>query len=126
MIEYTGVRQDPDMLDILQEVYQGAGIEGDYFLTIRRSGVVIDATYTGSIARFANHCCEPNCKFEEFQLMDSEYDVVFIVATRDIKAGEELLVDYGFVYSKKDTIVICNCSAMTCKGFIGTVDEVLN
>ncbi|OEH75804.1 set domain-containing protein [Cyclospora cayetanensis] len=49
----------------------------------------VDATDMGNLARYINHCCEPNA--ESVLLGDS---VVGISALRDIVSGEEVFYDY--------------------------------
>jgi SET domain-containing protein len=47
-----------------------------------------DAAVDGNIARFINHSCTPNCWFE---VVDK---TIWIRASRNIRAGEELTYDY--------------------------------
>src|ERR671937_2207390 len=48
-----------------------------------------DANVGGNIARFINHSCTPNCRFE---VVDK---TIWIRARRDIRKGEELTYDYS-------------------------------
>ena len=50
---------------------------------------VIDALHGGNSSRWINHSCNPNCEADE------ENDRIFIKALRNIKAGEEILINYG-------------------------------
>ena len=50
-----------------------------------------DAAVGGNIARFINHSCTPNCRFE---VVDK---TIWIRARRDIKPGEELTYDYAII-----------------------------
>ena len=51
---------------------------------------------SSTIARYANDCHGTNFKCSgEFQMID---DIPYIVATRDIKPGEEIFVNYGEEY----------------------------
>ena len=52
---------------------------------------VVDATMTGGVARYINHCCEPNCVTETVELADWH---IIIFANRRISRGEELSYDY--------------------------------
>lgn len=62
-------------------------------------------------ARFINHSCAPNCESEN----DDEH--VWILAIRDIKAGEELTYNYGFDLEEyKD--YPCNCGSAQCVGYM--------
>ena len=53
---------------------------------------VIDAKHGGNSARWINRSCAPNCEADE------EDGRVFIKALRNIRAGEELTLDYGLDY----------------------------
>ncbi len=48
-----------------------------------------DAAFGGNIARYINHSCRPNCYVEIFGRH------VWILASRRIRTGEELLYDYN-------------------------------
>lgn len=49
---------------------------------------VIDATLSGGLARYMNHCCNPNCVAEVVQI-DRE-NKILIIANRRITRGEEV------------------------------------
>ena len=53
---------------------------------------VIDPTFYGTIARFINHSCEPNCVTQKWNVLGEM--CVGIFATKDIKENEELTFDY--------------------------------
>jgi len=59
-----------------------------------------DAAVGGNIARFINHACRPNCWFE---IADQ---TIWIRASRNIAAGEELTYDYMTV---GDHTIKCRC-----------------
>ena len=48
-----------------------------------------DAAFGGNIARYINHACRPNCYVE------IDRHTIWIVASRRIRAGEELTYDYN-------------------------------
>jgi len=48
-----------------------------------------DAAVGGNIARYINHACHPNC------YVDIVGHTIWILASRDIDAGEELTYDYN-------------------------------
>ena len=50
---------------------------------------VRDAAYGGNIARYINHACRPNC------FVDVVGRTIWILASRRIRAGEELTYDYN-------------------------------
>jgi SET domain-containing protein len=59
-----------------------------------------DAAVGGNIARFINHSCRPNCRFE----IDGY--TIWIRASRSIAAGEELTYDYRTEGAKT---IPCRC-----------------
>lgn len=68
----------------------------------------IDGSPLYNIARYANHSCAPNGITATYP---SARDKIFIEARKNIKAGEEITIDYGkeytSVYIKKGE---CRCS----------------
>ena len=48
-----------------------------------------DAAFGGNIARYINHACRPNC------YVDVVGRTIWIVASRRIRKGEELVYDYN-------------------------------
>jgi uncharacterized protein len=72
----------------------------------------LDGSVDWNPARLINHSCEPNCD----ALIDDEHRV-WIVASRNIKAGEELTFNYN--YDLEDYREHpCQCGATKCVGFI--------
>ena len=73
---------------------------------------IIDATKYGNLARFINHCCEPNCKTQCNEINGKKH--ILLLAKKFIKAGEEITYDYNFeVESEK---IQCRCGAKNCRG----------
>jgi hypothetical protein len=71
----------------------------------------LDGDVSWNPARFLNHSCEPNC---EAQLIAGR---IWVVAIREIKAGEELTFNYG--YDLEDYREhACGCGARGCVGYI--------
>lgn len=64
----------------------------------------IDTANTKKI-KFINHNCEPNC-----EVMDRDKESLNLISSRNIKAGEEITMDYGY----DEIYEICNCSV--CSG----------
>lgn len=71
----------------------------------------LDGDIPENPARYLNHSCAPNCDAELRQ------GRIWIVARRDVRAGEELTFNYGF-----DLIDYrehpCRCGAPDCVGYI--------
>lgn len=74
--------------------------------------VIVDATRKGSLARFVNHSCDPNCVSRIISHAGSKKVVLY--AKRDIAAGEELSYDYKFPI--EDHKIPCHCGVATCRG----------
>jgi len=71
----------------------------------------LDGNVPWNSARFLNHSCAPNCEAE----LDGER--VWILALRDVQAGEELTFNYG--YDLEDYCEHpCRCGAAECVGYI--------
>lgn len=74
----------------------------DYQLTFSQNyyqmgfdqGMILDAT-KGSISRFVNHSCEPNCKMLK-RSVEGQPRIALFVGDRGISTGEELTYDYNF------------------------------
>ena len=71
----------------------------------------LDGNVPWNPARFLNHSCAPNCDAE---LRDGH---IWIIATRDIVAGEELTFNYGFDLEEYRDYP-CRCGAPNCVGYI--------
>ena len=68
-------------------------------------------------AMFMNHCCEPNCETEE------EDGRIFVVALRDIAAGEELVYEYN-LWDSDEATQDCYCGKPKCRGTMFSPAEV--
>jgi SET domain-containing protein len=71
----------------------------------------ITGTFTPEAARhptnFSNHSCDPN----------SGYDGAdHIVALKDIRADDEIVIDYGTFSFSFDHAFACRCGAKNCRG----------
>ena len=77
-------------------------------------GMIIDAT-KGSMARFVNHSCRPNCEMRKW-IVDKKPRMA-LFALREIMTGEELTYDYNF--EPTGTAQPCHCGADICRGVIG-------
>lgn len=71
----------------------------------------IDGTTLDNTARYINHSCDPNCAVDK---MDG---TLWIVAIRDITAGEELSFNYGYEITHYQDNP-CTCGAEQCCGYI--------
>jgi len=97
--------------------------------------MIIDAT-RGTIARFVNHSCEPNCEMIKWTV-GGEPRMALFAGPRGIMTGEELTYDYNFEcvflsqlhswmpianstspFSQKN-IQQCRCGTESCRGVLG-------
>ena len=85
-----------------------------YLFGLGDGKIVIDGH---SMAMFINHSCAPNCETRELR------GKVWIVAIRDIEAGEEITYDYC-LYDGGEDEAYCNCGAATCRGTMYSEEEV--
>ena len=108
VVEYTGPRLTVAVGDKLYE-------NRDYtFLFGLKDGKhVIDGH---GMAAFINHSCDPNCETEEIA------GRVWILAARNIAAGEELSYDYNLYDGKGDAP--CSCGADACRGTMYAPAEI--
>jgi SET domain-containing protein len=108
VVEYTGPRITKDEAD---QRYAEQPVT--YLFGLGDGEFVIDGHGT---AMFINHSCDANCETDE---SDGR---VWIVAIRDIAAGEELTYDYN-LYDGGDDLNLCNCGAKKCRGTMYSTEE---
>jgi len=102
VLEYTGDRISKAEGDVRYE-----GKPYTYLFGIGDGKVVIDGH---GMAMFVNHSCDPNCETDELT------GRVYIIAIRDIAAGEELTYDYWLYDGDENDDAPCYCGAKTCRG----------
>ena len=66
-----------------------------------------------STIEYLNHSCDPNCGF------DGPID---LVAMRDIRAGEEICMDYAMCISNKLFEMPCTCGSSNCRKKVKSTD----
>ena len=79
-------------------------------------GSMIDGAQGGNATRHLNHACDPNVEaVEDCNAADDR--VLVIHTTRDIRAGEELFLDYALDVGGDDPAAYpCECGAARCRG----------
>ncbi|MST94602.1 MAG: SET domain-containing protein [Pedosphaera sp.] len=75
----------------------------------------LDGDVAWNVARLLNHSCAPNSTAE---LIDGR---IWIVAARDLRAGEEITFNYGYDLQDFEEHP-CRCGAAECVGFIVAED----
>jgi uncharacterized protein len=108
--EYDGPRMSKAVAD---ERYADRSVT--YLFGYGEGDMVIDGF---GAAMFMNHCCEPNCETEE-----DEDNRIFVVALRDIAAGEELVYEYN-LWDSDDVEQDCYCGKPKCRGTMFSPAEV--
>lgn len=79
--------------------------------------MIIDAT-TGSIARFVNHSCAPNCRMEKW-IVGGQPRMALFAGERPIMTGDELTYDYNFDPFSAKNVQKCLCGSDNCRGVLG-------
>ncbi|KAI6225211.1 Histone-lysine N-methyltransferase [Aphelenchoides fujianensis] len=134
IIEYVGEIIDRDHCDRRSRRYARNPAHKHHYLMTLTNGLFIDATKLGNDARYINHSCEPNARTEKwtinkqplrFRNDDGKFEkritstCIGFFATKDIRAGEEIVFDYKFERFGKRAQK-CYCGAPTCRGFISS------
>ena len=96
-------RQETSLAEKHQFVYQ------------LKPGTYLDASTKGSIYRFINHSCEPNCYVEPWTV--NRRIRVGVFAAKDISQGTELSFDYAWRLGNRP-ITKCHCGTKSCRGYI--------
>ena len=85
--------------------------QGNFFVFIVTDQFDLDGAVEWNPARFINHSCTPNCDAQ----MEDEH--IWIIARRDIRAGEELSFNYGYDLQDYEDH-LCRCGSPECLGFM--------
>ncbi|KAJ2163659.1 histone methyltransferase set1 [Coemansia sp. RSA 562] len=113
VIEYIGERIRSQLADLREEQYEREGIGSSYLFRVDEE-IVVDATKCGNVARFINHCCEPNCTARTIVADGTKRIVIY--ASQDIHVGEEVTYDYKF--PAEEVKIPCLCGAANCRGYL--------
>jgi len=114
VIEYTGERitkAEAKRREAARLVRQSRGGDGSVYIFDLTKTHDLDGRTRRNIARLINHSCAPNCRIDVIR------GRVWIIARRDIAAGEELTFDYGFAFVEWP-LHPCRCGTARCPGFI--------
>ncbi|MBZ5533779.1 MAG: SET domain-containing protein-lysine N-methyltransferase [Acidobacteriia bacterium] len=110
VLEYTGPR-------ISRKESEGLYLDSEvtYLFTMEGDQSFIDGF---GMAAFVNHSCDPNCETDQFG------DQIWIIAIRDIAAGEELTYDYHLWDADPEDKADCYCGAIHCRGTMYSEEEI--
>jgi hypothetical protein len=112
----TGIRKGTRIVEYLGEsITKGESLrrceQNNAFIFTLNDEQDLDGNVAWNPARLINHSCAPNCEAE----MDN--DRIWIVAARDIPAGEEITFNYGYdLEDYKD--YRCQCGSPQCMGYM--------
>jgi len=110
VLEYRGEEVGAAVAEARAARYEAEG-RIDYLFRVDDE-TIVDATCVGSLARFVNHSCAPNCVTQI--VVHAKRKKIALYAKRDILPGEELCYDYKF--ELEDDKIPCHCGAPTCRG----------
>ncbi|CAH9107034.1 unnamed protein product [Cuscuta europaea] len=115
IIEYCGEVISSEKARRRSQTYETQGLKDAYIISLN-ANYFIDATRKGSLARFINHSCLPNCETRKWTVLGETR--VGIFAKQDISHGVELTYNYNFEWYGGAT-VRCLCGAPKCSIFLG-------
>ncbi|KAK1415043.1 hypothetical protein QVD17_30812 [Tagetes erecta] len=119
IIEYCGEVISSEEAKLRSQTYEAQGLRDAYIISLN-ANYYIDATRKGSLGRFINHSCQPNCETRKWTVLGETR--VGIFATQDISVGTELAYDYNFEWYG-GVKVRCLCGAPNCSIFLGAKSQ---
>ncbi|KAL9615989.1 MAG: hypothetical protein Q9160_009088 [Pyrenula sp. 1 TL-2023] len=115
IVEYTGeIITQEECEGRMRERYKDNEC---YYLMLFDQNMIIDAT-RGSIARFVNHSCQPNCRMEKWTV-EGKPRMALFAGDAGIETGEELTYDYNFDPFSQKNVQECRCGSERCRGVLG-------
>jgi uncharacterized protein len=116
IIEYVGekitMKEAGRRFDASQEIHNSDQSSGAVYIFELNQRYSIDGNVPYNTARHINHSCDPNAKTDVIR------GKIWIIAIRDIKAGEEITYNYGYDFSDDYKTQPCRCGSERCVGFI--------
>ncbi|MBL8013574.1 MAG: SET domain-containing protein-lysine N-methyltransferase [Candidatus Omnitrophica bacterium] len=116
IIEYVGekitAKEAGRRVDASLENHRSNHTHGAVYIFELNNRYSIDGDVPYNTARHINHSCDPNAETDIIR------GKVWIIAIRDIKAGEEILYNYGYEFKEDYKDHPCLCGSSRCVGFI--------
>jgi SET domain-containing protein len=116
IIEYVGERitakEAGRRVDASLESHQKDQTNGAVYIFELNKRYSIDGNVPYNTARHINHSCDPNAETDIIR------GRIWIIATRDIKQGEEITYNYGYDLDDDYQDHPCRCGSAKCVGFI--------
>ncbi|KAF4042304.1 SET domain-containing protein [Phytophthora infestans] len=114
VIEYVGevINEEEKERRLLDHAKNSPEDKNMYIMELGK-GEYIDARFKGSVSRFINHSCDPNCHLLKWRVKG--VNRIAITALKDIEPGTELSYDYQF-HTKQAMEWKCHCKAKNCRG----------
>lgn len=114
IMEYTGdIITEAESERRMVELYSKSD---HYYLMQFDRGLVIDGT-RGSMGRFVNHSCAPNCEVRMMRGSDDKPHMGIFAGEQGVMTGEELTYDYNFD-NFGSSQQKCYCGTSACRGFL--------
>jgi hypothetical protein len=94
----------------------------DFYFAGLGEGLVLDAKNCGSVARFANHSCNPSCELQKWTVL-GEIRIV-LVSKRKLFLDDEITYNYNYFDDGLENEMRmkrqpCKCASPNCCGTIG-------
>lgn len=116
IIEYTGekitAKEAKRRVDAAYALHRSDPAKGAVYIFDLNQRYSIDGDVPSNTARHINHSCDPNAHTDIIR------GKIWIIAVRDIKAGEEITYNYGYDFDENFKDHPCRCGTARCVGFI--------
>ena len=124
IIEYVGnkvLKHESDEISDreIEKAKSNPETHGAVYIFTLNNKYDINGNVSWNTARLINHSCDPNC---ESDIINGK---VWIIASKNIKQGEELGYDYGYDIENYEEH-ICKCGSKNCVGYIVDSDQWIN
>ncbi len=114
ILQYLGekiTKDESNKRGIAREEYAKKTGEGAVYIFELNDDFDIDGNFDYNDAKFINHACHTNCEAVNID------DEIWIVATQNIKTGDEILYNYGYALEHFMDHP-CRCGSPNCVGYI--------